>query len=68
MVQALAFTLSRKSPNFTGELSVSQYRKIFAKACGRYGTTLDYANQTLRCLQQHDIHDAALHRLLGHAR
>ena len=68
VVQALAFTLSRKSPNFTGELSVSQYRKIFAKACGRYGTTLDYANQTLRCLQQHDIHDAALHRLLGHAR
>ena len=68
VVSALAFTLSRKSPNFTGELSTQRYREIFAKSCGRYGTTLDYADQTLRCLQQHGIHDVALHKLLSHAR
>ena len=67
-VQALAFTLSRKSPNFTGELSAERYREIFARSSGRYGTTLDYADQTLRCLQQRGIHDAALHKLLAHAR
>jgi cation transport protein ChaC len=67
-VHALAFTLSRKSPNFTGELSHDHYRQIFARSSGRYGTTLDYADQTLRCLQQRGIHDAALHRLLAHAR
>ncbi len=67
-VRALTFTLSRKSPNFTGELSVHQYREIFAASSGRYGTTLDYANQTLNCLRQHDIKDPALHRLLVHAR
>lgn len=64
-VQALAFTLSRRSPNFTGELSTERYRQIFQAATGRYGTTLDYADQTLRCLQQHGIRDAALQRLLA---
>ena len=66
-VHALGFTLSRASPNFTGELSAEQYRHIFAHSRGRYGTTLDYADQTLRCLDQHGIRDGALQRLLSHA-
>lgn len=67
VVNALAFTLSRKSPNFTGTLSDTTYRRIFAQACGRYGTTLDYAWRTLQHLREHDIHDHALERLLRHA-
>jgi glutathione-specific gamma-glutamylcyclotransferase len=67
-VRALGFTLSRKSPNFTGDLPAQRYREIFAASRGRYGSTLDYARQTLQCLQQHGIHDHALHRLLHHAR
>ena len=63
-VRALAFTLSRRSPNFTGELSDARYREIFSSACGRYGTSLEYARQTLLELQRHGIHDAALARLL----
>lgn len=63
-VRALAFTLSRRSPNFTGELSEARYREIFASATGRYGTSLDYAHQTLVELQRHAIHDAALARLV----
>jgi cation transport protein ChaC len=63
-VQALAFTLSRRSPNFTGELSASRYQQIFADSCGRYGSTRDYARQTLESLQSHGISDAALARLL----
>ena len=66
-VKALAFTLSRKSANFTGDLHHDQYRHIFSKATGRYGTTLDYARQTLDSLKAHGIEDAALQRLLGHA-
>lgn len=66
-VRALAFTLSRKSSNFTGDLHHDHYRKIFSTASGRYGTTLEYARQTLECLQQHGIEDAALKKLLGHA-
>jgi cation transport protein ChaC len=67
-VSALAFTLSRRSPNYTGELSAEQYRQIFAQARGRYGSTHDYARLTFESLQAHGIRDRALERLLRHAR
>ncbi len=63
-VRALAFTLSRQSANFTGLLSKRRYRKIFAESSGRYGTTLEYARETLQCLHQHGIEDRALRELL----
>ncbi|HSV79767.1 MAG TPA: gamma-glutamylcyclotransferase, partial [Ramlibacter sp.] len=63
-VRALAFTLSRKSPSHTGELSEEQYRAIFAEASGIYGTTRDYAHRTLEELRRHDIRDRNLERLL----
>ncbi len=66
-VRALAFTLSRKSPNFCGNLSDTQYAQIFREARGRYGTTLDYAQQTYDGLLREGIHDRALQRLLAKA-
>ena len=63
-ISPLAFTLSRRSPNFTGELSPARYQQIFADSHGRYGSTHDYARQTLESLQSHSISDAALDRLL----
>lgn len=63
-VRALAFTLSRKSPSHTGELSEEEYRAIFEQATGIYGTTLDYAHRTLEELRRHDIRDRNLERLL----
>jgi cation transport protein ChaC len=64
-VKALTFTLSRKSPNFTGQLETSTYRQIFEKSKGRFGSTLDYAKQTFECLQKVGIHDKELGRLLA---
>jgi len=64
-VEALAFTLSRRSPSFTGELSAVQYQQIFARSSGRYGTTRDYARQTLDSLKARGIHDRALEKLLA---
>ena len=64
-VRALAFTLSRQSPNFTGELSDAQYRAVFSSAIGRYGSTIDYARQTLEELHRHAIRDRALARLVA---
>ena len=64
VVSALAFTLSRKSPSHTGELPPERYRDIFARSCGRYGTTLDYARLTFDGLKSHGIHDHALEKLL----
>lgn len=66
VITALAFTLSRRSPNFTGTLSLAQYQQIFSAACGRYGTTWDYAGLTLTHLKALGIHDRALERLLRH--
>jgi cation transport protein ChaC len=66
-VHALAFTLSRRSPSFTGELSPAQIRHILGHARGRYGSTLDYARQTHEALRALGIHDRALARLLAHA-
>lgn len=66
-VQALAFTLPRSSPSFTGTLSPAQYRAIFMQSRGRFGTTLDYARQTYESLQALGIEDRALRTLLAHA-
>ncbi len=64
-VEALAFTLSRRSPNFTGALRAEQLRHIFQHSRGRYGSTLDYARQTYECLRQAGIHDRELGQVLA---
>jgi cation transport protein ChaC len=48
-------------------LPAETYRQIFQQACGRFGTTLDYARQTYESLQAHGIEDRALAVLLRHA-
>ena len=63
-VQALAFTLSRNSPNHTGELSPEEYRRIFSSASGRYGTTQEYAQMTYDKLRTLGINDDKLGKLL----
>ena len=64
-VQALAFTLSRRSPSHTGVLSEDVYRQIFSDSCGRYGTTREYAQLTYDKLRTLGIHDQALGKLLA---
>ena len=66
-VSALAFTLPRSSPSYTGDLSAAQYQQIFRESNGRYGTTLDYAQQTYESLLAHGIQDKSLAALLRHA-
>lgn len=64
-VTALAFTLSKRSPNYTGVLTDDFYRQIFSSSCGRYGSTLEYAQLTYNKLKELGIEDHALGRLLG---
>ncbi len=63
-VQALTFTLSRRSPSHTGALAAHDYQRIFRHANGRYGSTRDYAHDTYHGLRAVGIHDRALGRLL----
>jgi len=64
-VQALAFTLSRRSPSHTGVLADDEYRRIFAQAHGIYGSTREYAEATHAELQRLGIRDRALARLIA---
>lgn len=66
-LRALGFTLSRHSPNYTGHLPPGEYRRILRDAHGRYGSTRDYAVQTLQSLEREGIHDRALRSLLHNA-
>lgn len=61
-LRALAFTLSRRSPNWTGPLHEPELLHIFRHASGRYGTTLDYLLGTVQGLREHGIRDMELER------
>ena len=63
-LRALAFTLSRQSPSWTGEIADAELLHIFRHAKGRYGTTLDYLHRTVQGLRAHGIRDAELERQL----
>ena len=67
-VSALGFTLSRKSPNYTGKLDEAYLLQVLRTACGRYGTTLAYVMDTARCLRQNGIRDHRIERLVALAR
>jgi len=67
-VMALAFTLSRRSPNFTGTLDDHEMLHILRHASGRYGTTLDYLVRTADALRQHRMCDRESERLVALAR
>jgi cation transport protein ChaC len=67
-VSALSFTLSRRSPNYTGSLDEDALLTVLRHARGRYGSTLDYLLETARCLHQRGIRDAAIERHLALAR
>lgn len=67
-VTALAFTLSRRSPNFTGEIDDDTLLGILRHARGRFGSTLDYLLETASCLRRCGIRDTAIERQVALAR
>lgn len=67
-VMALAFTLSRRSPNYTGRIDDPALLAILRHAHGRYGSTLDYLVRTAEALRQHRMCDRESERLLALAR
>jgi cation transport protein ChaC len=67
-IKALAFTLSRKSPQHTGRLSEEQLIEILRHARGRYGTTLDYLMRTALALAERGVTDREIERLVALSR
>ena len=67
-VQALAFTLSRQSPQHTGRLPDAQVLDILRHSKGRYGSTLEYLLETARALKERGVRDREIERLVALAR
>ena len=68
IVHALAFTLSRRSPNYTGKLHDDELMHILRHSRGRFGTTLDYLLETARCLSARGVRDREIERVVALAR
>jgi glutathione-specific gamma-glutamylcyclotransferase len=64
VVPALAFTLSRKSPAWTGPIADQRMLDILRHAQGRFGSTLDYLLLTHQALRQHQVPDREIERLV----
>jgi len=59
---ALAFTLPRGSPSLVGPFAEDELIRVLRHARGRYGSTLDYLQQTVHSLRAHGIRDRELER------
>lgn len=64
-VAALAFTLSRRSPNYTGAIDDERLLQILRHARGRYGTTLEYLLRTADALHAAGVPDRSVDRLVA---
>ena len=67
-VQALAFTLSRRSEACLPRLADEQVLQVLRHASGRYGTTLEYLAETARALAAQGVRDREIERLMRLAR
>jgi cation transport protein ChaC len=67
-VDALAFVMRRDVPSYTGKLADDIVQTVFGRACGRYGTTLDYVSRTVAALRESGMPDRALEALLARCR
>lgn len=63
-VQALTFTLSRRSPACLPAMDDASLLHILRHAQGRFGSTLDYLAQTAQALLEHGIDDREVMRLM----
>jgi cation transport protein ChaC len=68
VIPALAFTLSRRSPQCLPRLGDDQLLHILRHARGRFGTTLEYLLETARALREHGVRDREIERQVALAR
>jgi glutathione-specific gamma-glutamylcyclotransferase len=64
-VKALAFTLSRRSPQFVGHLPDHALLSILRTAKGGFGTSMDYLLETANSLRNCGIRDREIERMVA---
>jgi len=67
LVKALAFVVRRDAPNYCGRLPEADVIDILQRACGHYGTSLDYLQRTVAALASAGLRDPHLERLARRA-
>ena len=67
-VQALAFTLSRRSPACLPRMPDDEMTHLLRHARGRYGSTLQYLAETAEALRERGVRDREIERLMALAR
>jgi cation transport protein ChaC len=61
--EAIAFVVRHDAPNYAGRLGEHELIDILTRACGHYGTSLDYLLRTVDSLRSHGVPDPHLERL-----
>ncbi len=64
----LAFVVRRDAPNYCGRLPEHELIDVLTRACGQYGSSLDYLLRTTESLRAHGVPDPHLERLARVAR
>lgn len=64
---ALAFVVRRDAPNYCGRLGEREIIDVLARACGCFGTSLDYLLRTVEGLRAEGLTDPHLERLAQRA-
>lgn len=64
---ALAFVVRHDAPNYAGRLGEPELIDILTRACGHYGSSLDYLLRTVESLRAHGVPDPHLERLAHRA-
>lgn len=62
-LEALAFVVRHDAPNYAGRLGEAELVDILTRACGHYGTSLEYLLRTVESLRSHGVPDPHLERL-----
>ncbi len=62
-IRALAFTVNRACPGYSGELPTEVMVNAIANAHGRYGPAHDYLFKTTATLREHGIRDTRVEQL-----
>ena len=60
---ALAFVVKRDHPQYAGKLDVDAQADVIGRACGAFGSSLDYLERTRVALVAHGIVDPYLERV-----
>jgi cation transport protein ChaC len=66
-LKALAFVVRRDAPNYAGRLPEAELVDILTRACGSFGTSLEYLQRTVAGLRDAGLRDPHLEHLAARA-